>query len=116
VPARRTQVLSAGRNPSRQSGDPTDTTLHTTLSPRIMCANTVVWPGIGRVIVGDGLHCNGVGALRGAHGVETLRVPHPGCIVLFERYLSQHPEHSRDCRGGLAARRGSAMPRVFTPI
>jgi cytosine deaminase len=111
VLARGAEVLSAGRNLTAQSGDPTahgetvclrgapggdlsDATLYTTLSPCIMCAGTIIWLGIGRVVVGDGEHYSGNEALLSSHGVEVLTVRHEGAHALFERYLSRHPDHS----------------------
>ena len=114
VLARGTQVLAAGRNLTAQTKDPTahgevvclrgapagdlsDATLYTTLSPCIMCAGTILWLGIGRVVIGDAEHYNGNEQMLRDRGVEVVAVADAACISLFERYLATRPDHAFRC-------------------
>jgi cytosine deaminase len=114
VLARGAEVLSAGRNLTAQSRDPTahgevvclrgappgdlsDATLYTTLSPCIMCAGTILWLGVGRVVIGDAEHYGGNEQMLRDRGVDVVTVRDPGCIALFERFLAMTPGHSFNC-------------------
>lgn len=59
-----------------------------------MCVGTIIWLGIGRVVVSDGEHYSGNEELLEWDGVDILTIQDEGAFALFERYLSRHPEHS----------------------
>lgn len=111
VLARGLDVLTQGRNLTAQLGDPTahgeavclrgapfdgldDTTLYTTLSPCVMCAGTIVWLGIGRVVIGDRTHYTGYEGMLRSRGVEVIAIDDEACIALMARYLRENPEQT----------------------
>lgn len=110
VLARGDIVLAKGRNLTAQLGDPTahgetvclrrapegdlsDTTLYTTLSPCIMCAGTLLWLGVGRVVIGDAKHYSGYEEFLRSHGVAVVVQNEAACLEMFEQFLAQSPGH-----------------------
>ena len=105
VLARGQTILARGRNLSAQTGDPTAhgevvclraaresdfaaTTLYTTLSPCIMCAGTVLWLGIPRVVIGDARNYTGNEPMLFRAGIDVIVRDDPACLELFARYTA----------------------------
>ncbi|MEM6381385.1 MAG: nucleoside deaminase [Pseudomonadota bacterium] len=109
VLARGQTVLAQGHNLTAQLGDPTahgetvclrgapdgdlsDATLYSTLSPCIMCAGTILWLGVGRVVIGDAQHYTGNESFLEQNGVDVLVQNDEACLALFRTYLQDNPD------------------------
>ena len=80
-------LRAAGRMPSRRGA-----TMHTTLSPCMMCAGAILQFQVGRVVVGDTVNSPGnVDFLRG-RGVEVSVLNDQECIDLVARFRRERPD------------------------
>jgi cytosine deaminase len=104
------RLLGAGRNRRVQQGDPiahgemdclrqvgrrasyAGTTLHTTLTPCMMCAGTIVQFGIPRVVIGENRSFAGNEAFLRERGVQVTVLDDPACQALMRRFQREKPE------------------------
>jgi cytosine/creatinine deaminase len=77
----------AGRRPHYR-----DTVLHTTLSPCMMCAGTILQFGIPRVVVGERRNFEGNCDFLAERDVDVVLLDDPECIELMARFIRERPE------------------------
>ena len=68
------------------------TTLHTSLSPCLMCTETIIQFGIPRVVIGENKTFGGNEEFLRSRGVEVIIADDPDCAALMERFIREKPE------------------------
>ena len=103
-------IIVVGHNRRVQGGDPiahgemdclrkagrradySGVTLHTTLSPCMMCAGTIVQFGIKSVVIGEARNFPGNIDFLQQHGVDVVVLDNTECFELMARFIRERPE------------------------
>ncbi|PNS14675.1 tRNA-specific adenosine deaminase 2 [Sphaceloma murrayae] len=106
------KVIGRGRNMRVQNGSPIlhaetaafdsvryqssslfkGATLYTTLSPCPMCAGSIIWFGIKKLVIGENRHMSGREEFLRQHGVEVVILDDTPTVELLAKYIEANPD------------------------
>ncbi|KAF4556423.1 Cytosine deaminase-like protein 2 [Elsinoe fawcettii] len=67
-------------------------TLYTTLSPCPMCAGSIIWFGVKKLVIGENKHMTGREDFLRQHGIEVVILDDKKTIDLLATYIENNPD------------------------